>query len=76
MAASKSPTSVALPVVSITTKSIVLLFAGGRSATASTWYDNIEYITIESTGNATDFGDLTETVRGKGGLSNGHGGLG
>ena len=46
------------------------LFAGGRSATASTWYDNIEYITIESTGNATDFGDLTEQKDGPPGFSN------
>ena len=46
------------------------LFAGGRSATASTWYNNIEYITIESTGNATDFGDLTEQKDGPPGFSN------
>ena len=48
----------------------------GGGYTGSAYVNNIQYITISTTGNAADFGDLTETVRGKGGLSNGHGGLG
>ena len=39
------------------------IFAGGSIyvAPASTLYNNIDYITIASTGNAQDFGDLTST---------------
>jgi hypothetical protein len=39
------------------------LFAGGSIyvAPASTFYNIIDYITIASTGNATDFGDLSST---------------
>ena len=45
------------------------LFAGG--GTSSNVKQNvIEYITIASTGNATDFGDLTQTTIGSGGASN------
>jgi hypothetical protein len=32
--------------------------------------NTIDYITIASTGNATDFGDMTNTYYGKGGTSN------
>ena len=35
----------------------------------------IEYITIDSTGNATDYGDLVDTRRNGTGVGNGHGGL-
>jgi hypothetical protein len=35
----------------------------------------MEYITIMSTGNAIDFGDLDRNAEGPGALSNGHGGL-
>jgi len=35
------------------------LFGGGQSAGAGTQVNNIDYITIPTTGNATDFGDLT-----------------
>jgi len=49
------------------------VFAGGHSG--STNYDVIQYITIASTGDTTDFGDLTGATRGTGGTSNGHGGL-
>ena len=39
------------------------LFAGGQNVPSpSAFYDIIDYITIASTGNATDFGDLTENV--------------
>ena len=54
------------------------IYAGGATPvpSPSTDINTIMYVEIMTTGNATDFGDLTETVRGKGGLSNGHGGLG
>ena len=39
------------------------LFAGGQNVPSpSNFYDIIEYITTATTGNATDFGDLTENV--------------
>ena len=41
----------------------------------STAYNNIEYITIASTGNAADFGDLATGINKGCGISNGHGGL-
>ena len=38
--------------------------------------NTVDYVTIASTSNATDFGDLTYTATaGGGGNSNGHGGL-
>jgi len=47
------------------------VFGGGQPNT-----NVIQYVTIQSTGNATDFGDLTyTTTAGGGGNSNGHGGL-
>ena len=36
------------------------VFAGGYNGTSPYYQDVIEYITINSTGNATDFGDLNE----------------
>ena len=50
------------------------LFAGGYGAPAS--LNNIEFITIASTGNAQDFGDLTRVARNFGATSDSHGGLG
>jgi hypothetical protein len=35
----------------------------------------IEFITIATAGNTTDFGDLTQARRALGSASNGHGGL-
>jgi hypothetical protein len=46
------------------------VFAGGTSPT-----NVIDYVTIETTGNAIDFGDLTVARSGLAGCSNGHGGL-
>ena len=43
------------------------LFAGGY--TASVPVNVIDYVTIDTTGNATDFGDLTSTNFGVGGCS-------
>jgi hypothetical protein len=36
------------------------VFGGGQVAPSS-WYNTIDYVTIDSTGNATDFGDLTNS---------------
>jgi hypothetical protein len=45
------------------------------SPSPGTTYNIIDYITILSTGNAVDFGDLTQARYYPGALSNGHGGL-
>ena len=49
------------------------LIDGGQ--TGPTSYNHIEYVTILTTGNAIDFGDLTVARFSACGLSNGHGGL-
>ena len=50
------------------------IFAGGNSPTA---LRDMQFITIATTGNAQDFGDLSIGRRnGMGGLSDSHGGLG
>ena len=51
------------------------IFAGGRLASPATGTNTIDYVTILSTGNAIDFGDLTQIRWVCAGLSNGHGGL-
>ena len=38
-------------------------------------YNTIEYVTITTTGNTTDFGDLIAGKYGQGGFSDVHGGL-
>jgi hypothetical protein len=48
------------------------VFGGGTTGSVS---NVIDYVTIASTGNAIDFGDLTFSKYGVTGLSNGHGGL-
>ena len=50
------------------------IFAGGYNAPA-TVYNIIDYVTIMTTGNATDFGDLSTNRYTIGSLSNAHGGL-
>ena len=51
------------------------LFAGGRES-APAFSNLIEYINLNTTGNASDFGDLTyDLMRGIGALSDSHGGL-
>ena len=50
------------------------LFAGGYGNPVS--LNTIEFITIASTGNAQDFGDLTRVARNFGATSDSHGGLG
>ena len=49
------------------------LFGGGRASDGSLM-NNIEYITISTTGDSKDFGDLTVARQHSSG-SNGHGGL-
>jgi hypothetical protein len=48
---------------------------GGGSAPTYTATNTIDYITILTIGNATDFGDLTQARRNLAACSNGHGGL-
>jgi len=43
------------------------VFMFGSATPSGTYINNIEYITISTTGNAIDFGDITGTVRGYGG---------
>ena len=49
------------------------LFGGGGTPTK---VNTIDYITIASTGNATDYGDLSEIRVTLAGCSDSHGGLG
>ena len=52
------------------------IFAGGAgSAPSYTKTNVIQKIEILTTGDAVDFGDLTDTVTHNAGFSNGHGGL-
>jgi len=37
------------------------IFYGGNPNTGAAWFNNIEYITMTTTGNAADFGDLSST---------------
>ena len=46
---------------------------GGNQSPGAT--NSIEFLTIITTGNGQDFGDLTYATRGVGANSNGHGGL-
>ena len=48
------------------------IFAGGEPGTTNT----IEQVTIATTGNGTDFGDLTQVYHAHTGVSDSHGGLG
>ncbi len=50
------------------------VFAGGYSTTVGN-HDTIDYITISTTGNATDFGNLLSATPAVGGTSNGSRGL-
>ncbi len=58
-----------------TSNSIRGLFAGGY-LNAPTIVNNIDFITIATTGNSTDFGDLLTARRTFDGCSDAHGGLG
>jgi len=54
------------------------IFCGGYDPTSSpdTDINSMEFITIATTGNATDYGDLSEIRATVGGCSDSHGGLG
>ena len=52
------------------------LFAGGTRTAPATNSNIIDYVTIASTGNASDFGDLSAEISVPTGLSDSHGGLG
>ena len=53
------------------------VIAGGHVApSGNSTVNTIEYVTISSLGNATNFGDLTESIKMMGGCSDVHGGLG
>ena len=53
------------------------VFCGGYSGTSPYTYNEVmEYITLNSSGNAIDFGDLTDGTDMPGGTSDSHGGLG
>ena len=53
------------------------VYAGGFNETpTSTRLNTIQFITIATSGNAQDFGDLMQKRNGLGGLSDSHGGLG
>lgn len=45
------------------TRGLVMGGRSGSSVSPAVRYNTIEYITIATTGNATDFGDLTQTVQ-------------
>ena len=51
------------------------LIAGGYNLQSNTQSNVIDYITIATTGNATDFGDQSVARNNLAGLSNAHGGL-
>ena len=50
-----------------------LLFMGGTDGSSTV--DVIQFVNVETTGNATDFGDCTARDEVLGACSNGHGGL-
>ena len=53
------------------------VFAKGRGGSSPyTYYNTIDFVTIASTGNASDFGDATSAEWSTSGFSDSHGGLG
>jgi len=59
------------------TNSIRACFTGGQQQSPSYTLTNfIDFVVIATTGNATDFGDLTQARRGLSGFSGSHGGIG
>ena len=48
---------------------------GGRDLAASVSYANMDYVTIATTGNGTDFGDLNQTLTTAGAAGDANGGL-
>ena len=69
-------TRIAAQVVS-TSSSVRAVFSGGYDSPGSSATTNIiDYVTIASTGNAIDFGDMTTVIRQHSACSDSHGGLG
>ena len=58
------------------TQTRAVSIGGLRNTPSATKINNIEFVTISSTGNAQDFGDLNLPRNSFGGLSDSHGGLG
>ena len=52
------------------------IFAGGLTTSPNQSTNRIDFVTIAQTGNATDFGDLTQARRGLSGFSGSHGCIG
>ena len=53
------------------------VFAKGRGGSSPyTYYNTIDFVTIASTGNASDFGDATSAEWSTSGFSDSHGGIG
>jgi hypothetical protein len=61
--------------VSACSNSTRIVFAGGLNGTAGGSFIDMRYITIATTGDATDFGDLTQALGALSGCSNSNGGL-
>ena len=53
-----------------------VIFAGTEKYSPQTYNNTIEFITISSTGNAADFGDITQKRGQNGDFSDVHGGIG
>ena len=58
------------------TQTRAIFGAGLIDSPSTTRVNTIEFVTIATTGNAQDFGDLTQVRNALGGLSDSHGGLG
>jgi len=52
-----------------------ITYFGGTDSPAENAINVMQYITVASTGNATDFGDLSSVFKGNGALGNNHGGV-
>ena len=55
--------------------SIRVVFAGGSGGAEGDPFNTMDYVTVATTGNALDFGDLTVAKNSVAGCSNAHGGL-
>ena len=58
------------------TQTRAIFGAGLIDSPSTTRVNTIEFVTIATTGNAQDFGDLTQVRNALAGLSDSHGGLG
>ena len=51
-------------------------FGGGNAWPSQVHYNQIEYVSMHSLGNAVDFGDMVVRAYASGAITNAHGGLG